>query len=620
MNDNKLFTEFPPISTEQWEEVIKADLKGADYDKKLVWKTIEGFDVQPYYRAENLQGKEYLDTNPAEIPYTRGHNKTNNAWDIRQDVEQDDPKAANDIAIYAIKRGVTSLGLSAKAVKSVEDLKILLKDIDLEKIKVNFTKTISFVELVKLFIEYIKIKGYDKEKIKGSLNFDPYAFALKRGFFYDSEESNYEEMANIIRLIRENIPHFDCITVNGSVFYNAGAGIVQQLAFTLSAANDYLHHLTAKGVDAHSVGYRMVFSFATSSNYFMEIAKLRAARLLWSRIMKEYNPKCDTAYRLHIHSESGLSNKTVFDPYVNMLRTTTETMSSAIAGADSISVFPFDVAFSHDSEFSRRIATNQQILLKEESYMDRVVDPSAGAYYIESLTDAIAAKAWEIFKDTEAEGGFVAAIRKGTVQDAIAKTAEQRAKDVAMRKTTILGTNQYPNLMEETKVNELENLKPCGYKSESTDIKTLPFIRFSEPFEELRLATLKSAKCPKVFLLTYGNLAMRKARAGFSTNFFAVAGYTIEEGSGYNDVNEGANAALNSNADIVVLCSSDEEYIDLVAGVMPLLKGKVENIVIAGNPVEQIENFKAQGITDFIHVKTNVLETLQKYNNRLLQK
>ncbi|MDR1847409.1 MAG: methylmalonyl-CoA mutase family protein [Bacteroidales bacterium] len=617
MND-KLFSEFPPITTEQWEEVIKADLKGADYDKKLVWKTIEGFDVKPYYRAENLQTLGYLETNPAEKPFTRGHHKDNNVWDIRQDIEQEDLKEANRIALEAIKRGVNSIGFNAKAVKNLNDLKQLLNGINPEEVKINFTKTISFIELIKLFIEYIKENKINGEKVKGSLNFDPYAFALKRGFFYDSEDANYNEVAQIISLVKENIPHFDCLTINGSVFSNAGAGIVQQLAYTLSAANDYLYNITPKGIAPHSVGYRMVFYFATASNYFMEIAKVRAARLLWTKIMEQYKPKCETAYDLHIHCESALNNKTIYDPYVNMLRTTTETMSTAIGGADSISVSPFDVAFKTDDEFSRRIATNQQILLKEESYMDKVIDPAAGSYYIESLTDAIAAKAWEMFKEIEGKGGFVSAIREGFVQEQIAKTAEQRAKEIAMRKASILGTNQYPNMSEKAS-DTIKDIKPCGYKTDGNEIRTLPFIRFAQPFEALRLATERAKKTPKIFLLTYGNLAMRKARAGFATNFFAVAGYDIKEGAGYNDIACGVADALAANADVVVLCSADEEYVTLAEGVCPALKGKIKHIVVAGNPVEQAETLRNLGVTDFIHVKTNVLDALERYNAALLQ-
>ncbi|MBO5963903.1 MAG: methylmalonyl-CoA mutase subunit beta, partial [Bacteroidales bacterium] len=480
MENNKLFAEFPEVSTKEWEDVIIKDLKGADYEKKLVWKTLEGFDVKPYYRAEDLATLEYLNGNPAEAPFVRGYKKTTNAWDVRQDVRECDIATANAIALAGLKRGVTSLGLVAKNVKTAADMKALLNGIDLTAVKINFIKSEDYLETIKLFIDEVKAQGIDTAKVQGSINFDPYTCALRKGEFCGGGlEKRYEEILTIMQLVRENIPAFDVITVNGNVFNNAGAAIVQELAYTLSAANEYMFNLTQKGIAAHSVGYRMVLSFATGSNYFMEIAKLRAARLLWTKIVEQYNPQCATAYELHIHAENSFYNKTIYDPYVNMLRTTTETMSAAIAGADSISVYPFDVAYKKADEFSTRIATNQQILLKEESYLDKVVDPAAGSYYIESLTNALAEKAWEIFKELEEKGGFIASIKAGLVQDAIAETAAKRAKEVAMRKKTILGTNQYPNLTETKPV--LENRECCGCAVTGNEIKPLPANRLAEP-------------------------------------------------------------------------------------------------------------------------------------------
>lgn len=606
MKSDKLFSEFPPVSTEKWEEVIMADLKGGDYEKKLVWKTIEGIDVRPYYRAENLKD---LNLEPST--------KKDNNWDIRQDIFESDIKLANQIALEGMKRGVNSLGFDVTNVKTISDIKTLLNGINPTEIKLNFHTNDCYRDFLVLFIEYLKESNYDLQKVYGSLNYDPLVYSLYKGEFGCGEQEMFDRLVTLMSIVKENIPNFDVVTVNGHVFNNAGASIVQELAYTLSAANEYLANMTEKGIPAHSVGYRTVFSFATGSNYFMEIAKIRAARMLWNKVMKEYNPKCESAYDLFIATESAFYNKTIYDPYVNMLRTTTETMSSAIAGADSISVYPFDCAFKESDDFSRRIASNQQVLLKEESHFDKVVDPSAGSYYIENLTSSIASHAWDIFKQIEDKGGFLKAVKEGYIQDEINKTAQKRSKDVAMRKTTILGTNQYPNQIEEM-ASKIESV--ChGYENPAKEIKTLSCNRLAEPFENLRLEVERASHKPEVFLLTYGNLAMRKARAGFASNFFAVSGYKIIDNAGFDTAEEGAKVALESKAEIVVLCSSDEEYVDLVAGVTPLLKGKVNHIIVAGNPVEQIENFKAQGITDFISVKTNALESLQNYNKLLLK-
>ena len=612
MEDNKLFTEFPPVSTEKWEEVINKDLKGADYEKKLVWKTIEGFKVKPYYRAEDLERLEYLDTNPAEEPYTRGKNADNNVWDIRQDLRMHDIAQANAMAVDAIKRGATSIGFCAKEVKTVEDMATLLKGINPEEVKINFTCSPDHLATLKLFVEYLDKQGYDREKVQGSCGYDMFRHALKHGAFKLGEEGDLDYAAELVGYGKEHLPHFRTLTVHGTTFHNAGSNIVQELGFTLAAANEIIARLTDKGCKMEHVASSIMLSMAVGGTYFMEIAKFRAARMLWSKIVEQYHPACDCAYRIFITATSSTWNKSVFDPYVNMLRTTTETMSAAIAGVDAISTMPFDVTFKESDDFSYRIARNQQLMLKEESYMDKIVDPAAGSYYIENLTDSIAQYAWQHFLAIEEKGGFCKALREGYIQDEVERTAAQRDMDIATRKTTILGTNQYPNLLEKMsdKIVAPAQGGCCCHGTAGGEIRTLRQYRGAEAFEHLRLATEHAAHRPKVFLLTYGNLAMRKARSGFATNFFGVAGYEIVDNPGFTSAEEGAEAALKAHADIVVLCSSDEEYADITEKACQMLKGKVRSIVLAGYPKEMVETYKGYGIDEFIHVKTNVLECL----------
>ena len=246
--------------------------------------------------------------------------------------------------------------------------------------------------------------------------------------------------------------------------------------------------------------------------------------------------------------------------------------------------------------------------------MDKIVDPAAGSYYIENLTDSIAQHAWQLFVTVEEKGGFCKAIREGYVQDEVERIAKQRDKDIATRKTTILGTNQYPNLLEkmDDKVSQ-EKHGCCCCKAEGTEIRTLHTYRGAEPFEALRLATERSGKRPRVFLLTYGNLAMRKARSGFATNFFGVAGYEIVDNAGFKSAEEGVKAALDAKADIVVLCSSDDEYAEITEAACKGLKGKVKSIVLAGYPKEMVDTYKGYGVDEFIHVKTNALECLTAF-------
>jgi methylmalonyl-CoA mutase len=624
MAKEKLFSEFPPVTTQQWEEAIKVDLKGADYNKKLIWKTLDGFDVKPYYREEDLKTLEYLNGNPDEKPFVRGYHTKDNSWDIRQDIDQADINIANKIALEGIKRGVNSVAFNASEVKTAQNIKDLLNGIDLNKIKINFYRSSNYLDLLKLYIAEIKRQRIvDAKQVQGSFNYDPFFYALKHGHFYKTIKSNLDEAEVVIRVAEKELPMFDILTVNGKAFNNSGASIVQELAYTLSAATEYMSELTNRGLTPDEIGQRMVFSYATGSNYFMEIAKIRATRLLWSKIIEQYEFSTSKAAKVHIHTESSMYNKTIFDPYVNMLRTTTETMSAAIAGADSISVYPFDAAYKESDDFSRRIATNQQILLKEEAYMDKIIDPSAGSYYIENLTNNLAENAWKIFLDIEKIGGFTKAIKENYVQDEIEKMHEKRQGDVAKRKTVVVGTNQYPNLSEKpvevTKKCCCQNGRDCGCKDENEqEFKILRCQRQAKPFENLRLAVNNAEHKPSVFLLTYGNLAMRNARAGFTTNFFGVAGYDIKNNAGFETGRQGADEALKYNPDILVLCSSDDEYEELIKEVMPIVKGKIKNVVVAGNP-EKAEEFLQQGITGFINVKTNALETLTKYNEELVK-
>ena len=615
MEDNKLFSEFPPVPTEKWEEVIVKDLKGADYEKKLVWKTIEGFKVKPYYRAEDLEHIEYLDSNPSQAPFTRGKHADNNVWDIRQDIKADSLAEANTLALEALNRGANSIGFCSCKVKTIDDMRQLLKDIHLEACKVNFTCGKNMLEVLQLFVQVVKENGFDPEKVEGSCNYDLYGHALLHGQFKGGEEHCYQEAKELVEYAKANLPKFRVLAINGCHIHNAGSNIVQELGFTLAAANDLLAHLTDLGLDIKDITPRLVFNFATGSNYFMEIAKIRAARLLWSKIVEQYHPDCECYYKVFINATSSLWNKSVYDPYVNMLRTTTETMSAAIAGADSITTNPFDIAFEPSDSFGYRIGRNQQLLLKEESYMDKIVDPAGGSYYIENLTDSIAQYAWQLFLTVEEKGGMAKAIREGFVQDEVEKIAQQRDMDIATRRTTILGTNQYPNLLE--KMADKIKLPAQGSQKcccECTpEFKTLRQYRGAEAFEHLRLATEKSGIRPKVFLLTYGNLAMRKARSGFATNFFGVAGYEIIDNPGFKTADEGVKAALEAKADIVVLCSSDDEYAELTEPACQGLKGKVKSIVLAGYPKEMVDTYKGYGIDEFIHVKTNVLDCLTKF-------
>lgn len=377
--------------------------------------------------------------------------------------------------------------------------------------------------------------------------------------------------------------------------------------------------MTEAGVPVDTAAQKIKFNFGISSNYFMEIAKFRAARLLWAQIVNEYKPSCLCACQMIAHAETSHFNLTLFDAHVNLLRTQTEAMSAALAGVDSMTVTPFDQAYESPNEFSERIARNQQLLLKEEAHLNRIVDPAAGSYYIENLTVSIAKQAWELFLQVEEEGGMTEAVKAGRIQEAVNGSNKARHEAVSKRKEILLGTNQYPNFTELAgEKSPLTSACCCGNENEESDTEfaALNTDRAASEFEALRLQTEHSGKRPKAFMLTIGNLAMRQARAQFSCNFLACAGYEVIDNLGFPSVEEGVKAAINAQADIIVLCSSDDEYAEYAIPAFQEVNGRAL-FIVAGAPA-CMDDLKAAGIENFIHVRCNVLETLREYNKKLL--
>lgn len=603
----KLFTEFPPVPTEKWEEVITADLKGADYERKLVWKTGEGFNVRPYYRAENLEGIKFLGSQAGEFPYVRGTH-AHNRWRVHQTVSVVCPKEANAEALKILNAGVDSLGFCiASADFSAADLDTLLKDICIPAVEITFCgeKTAHVAELV---LAKVEKEGIAKEDVRIAFCIDPLVKGLSsKGEF--CSPNGEKCIARIVELIHKTkeYKHVRIVTVAGQTFGNSGSTIVEELAFTLSAGHDYLVRLTDAGLDVDAAARKLRFSFSVSSNYFMEIAKFRAARMLWANIVKGYGPAKNCACKMQIHAETSRWNQTVYDPYVNMLRGTTEAMSATIAGVYSLEITPFDTSFENPTEFSKRIARNVELLLKNESHFDQVVDPAGGSYYVENLTQSIAAEAWKLFLEIEEKGGYTEAYKAGLIVERIKASAAAKDKNIATRRQTLLGANQYPNF---TEVAGKEITAESVTRKQAEGNVLVPY-RGAMAFEEMRLQVDRSGKEPKAFMLTCGNLGMARARSQFSCNFFACAGIKVIDNTYFKSIEEGAKAALESKAQIVVVCASDDDYAEAAPKVKELLGGKAI-LVVAGAPACAPE-LEAQGITNFINVKSNVLETLKFY-------
>ena len=607
-----LFEEFQPVSTEVWEAQIFKDLKGADYNKKLIWKSSEGFDVKPYYRAEDLKKISFLDTQPGEFPYVRGNNPTANDWLIRQDIVVEKPEIANKKALDILMKGVNSLGFILCKDEDIDDafLSVLLKDIDLDSVELNFSAGKNTPWVLDFLL---KQEGLNT----GSVDVDPLGRLSIQGNLCTSIDEAHLLMKKLIEKAEGS--KIKVMTVHGNYFRDAGSSLVHELAFSLAIGAEYLAAMTEMGLSVDEVTKRMKFHLSVGPNYFMEIAKIRAARYLWAKICDAFGLQDKENAKMEVHSTTSSWNKTLYDPYVNMLRTTTEAMSAIIGGTSSLCVEAFNKAFENPTEFSERIARNQQNLLKEESYLDKVNDPAGGSYYIENMTASIIDEAWKLFLEVDEKGGYLAAFKQGFVQDKIKESSQKRDMAIAQRREILLGTNQYPNFTEAIEKEFSEHVfTRQNLTQEEVIAEPLKPYRGAQAFELLRYKTDQYSKTnarPKAFMIPMGNLNMRKARSQFACNFFACAGFEVIDNNGFKTVEEGVATAKTAGANIVVACSSDDDYATLV----PEIKKHLDNgiiLVVAGAPA-CMEDLKTLGIENFIHVKVNVLEELKRYQQEL---
>ena len=606
-NCEKLFAEFPEVSTEAWEAAIAVDLKGADYERKLVWRTTEGFSLRPYYRAENLEGLETLGTQAGEFPYLRGVSG-DNSWLTHQTIAVKCPKAANEAALKMLNAGVDSLGFCLSEELTAEQLDELLAGVVLSAVELTFCGK-GAGKAVALVLAKAEKEGVAKEDLRANFCIDPIVKHLSQKGAWCEECEGGKCLTKIADLVKATAEYkgVRVVNVSANVFSDSGSTIVEELGFGLSVAHEYLVRLMEAGLTVDQAAKKIRFTFAVTSNYFVEMAKFRAARMLWANIVKKYEPACDCSCKMFVHARTSAWNQTVYDPYVNMLRGTTEAMSAAIAGVHSLEVLPFDYAYTTPTEFSERIARNQSLLLKHESHFDQVIDPAGGSYYIETLTKSVADEAWKLFLELEEKGGYVEAFKNGYVVERVKASAAAKDKAIATRRQILLGANQYPNFNE---VADAAVTAEAVTRPAAEGNVLVPY-RGAMSFEAMRYGVDKSGKELKAFMLTCGNLAMARARAQFSCNFFACAGIRVQDNNFFKSVEEGVEAALASEAQIVVVCASDDDYAEVAPKVQELLGGKAI-LVVAGAPA-CTEELQAKGINNFISVKSNVLETLRGY-------
>ncbi len=697
------FSEFPVTSYAEWREAAEATLRGAPFEKRLITRTYENIDLQPLYRQDDTAGVSHLGSLPGFAPYVRGTSTLGYAarpWDVAQEISCATSEEFNKALLSDMERGQNSVNLmldratlagvdadnapaeevgkGGVSISSIEDLAKALEGVDLERTSIYLQASTSALAFTALLIALVRRKGLAIDRLRGCVGMDPLGILAAYGILPRPAEEIYDVMARLTAWASAHTPNLQTITVQGHPYHDSGASATQELAFALATGVEYLREMQARGVDADAAAARMRFSFSLGSNMFMEIARLRAARLLWAKIVNAFGGAAE-AQKMHLHGRTSRWNKTVYDPYVNMLRTTTEAFSGVAGGVDSLHVSPFDEVIRAPDEFSRRIARNTHTILREECHIPRTIDPAGGSWYVEKLTDEIAANSWQIFQEVEKRGGMLKALEAGFPQAEAETIARKRAANAAVRKDIFVGTNRYPNMQEQplsaeaidhsglqrTRSAQLAQYRNsvdvdwCNSQLEKMardrdrsveaaiqaasagatigeiaaalrtgagagpSVKPLHIHRGAEAFEALRQATAGYKACtgaaPKVFLANMGPIPQHKARADFSRGFLEVGAFDILGNDGFASVEEAAQAAIESGAPVVVICSSDKTYPDLVPPLTQQIKAAKPDttVLLAGYPAEHVDAFRAAGVDDFIHIRANCYEILQNLQQKI---
>ena len=679
--------EFTPPTYDAWKEACIALLKGAPFEKKLFTKTYEGITFSPMYfhgDTEPIQPKTY----PGMGDYVRGitpNGYVNAPWGIAQACDDTLPEENNELLKHEIDKGSTiynvkvdcatrkardareceHIGKHGCSVTTLGDAETLLKGLKLDQYPLYVYAGESALPLLALIVAAVKNQGGDVAKLKGIIGANPIAEYVANGTLNQSLDKLYDEAAAVAKWAVDNAPNVRTIFVKSNVFSNGGANDVQEVAYTVATGVAYLRALLERGLTIEQAASQIMFGFSMGANFFMQIAKLRAVRPIWAQIVKAFGGSED-AQKMHIHGRPAKFFKTVYDPYVNMLRDTTELFSGVVGGVDSFENSTFDEPVRKGDEFSRRIARNMQIILQEEFGLLQPIDPAGGSWAVETLTKQIREKIWAEFQAVESKGGIVAALKEGYPQEQIAAVLAARFKAAETRKDRIVGNNMYPNMTEERidarPESQAENMKArksaieaylanvdakdaiAAIKADDVDsviaaaqagatiaelrkvlgtaevdeIKSIEAHRWSERFEALRETTEKfkasTGDNVKIFLANMGPIPQHKARADFTTGFLQVGAFQVLGNNGFPTVDEAAAAAKASGADAVVICSTDATYPEIVPALAPKLHEALPNatVYLAGTaPAELVETYKQAGIDDYINVRANCYKVIQ---------
>ncbi len=682
-SDLNLEQEFTPPTWEEWLASVPETLKGADFDKAMKTNTYEGITLSPIYRKEDLARIQYLESLPGEAPYVRGTSPNGyleDGWYVAQLQDNPNLEELNKELLDELNRGLSALNLQLHPatlqgsipdadtdrglpLSCLSDLICLLDKIDLSAVPVYLNSGSISVACLGLLNAYIKEKGYNLRSIKASVMFDPIAEYASNGKLPLDFDSIWQMMYQMVFWADLKAPNIKTICLDGSAYEKAGASTVQELGIILATAIGYIKGLLDSGLSIEQIAPRFQLNLSLGSNFFMEIAKIRAARLLWSNMIKAFGGSPE-AQKIFVHGVTAKFNKSIYDPWVNVLRTSTEAFAAVIGGVDSLDVSTYNELTSAREPFSKRIARNQQIILREEAHFDRVVDPSGGCYYIEALTSEIADQAWKVMQQIESHGGMLKALEAGNIQIMIDEIATSRTANVDKRRDVFVGVNMYSNpdeaplataptttewlnvsqkrlaatrsgngkdeslaylsenlsndylvdmitdaWMHGANISEISSALGFG---EGAGLKSgkLTSRRAMQNIETLRQDVQNSPANKSIFMCNIGKLAQIKPRVDFSVGFLQVAGFNVINSGAYDDVQTALEAYQASEAKALCICAGDDTYLTIVEEICQ--KSGTSVIILAGYPANMVETYQNQGVKVFIHLKANTYSTLKQ--------
>lgn len=698
-----LNAEFPLPSYDDWRKLAEDQLGGAPFDKKLVTPKNEGFAIQPIYQRSDIADMPHLVAFPGEPGSPRGSSASGylgNPFTIFEELPFATPQEFNRAVLADLNRGLTGVavtldiataqgedpdsagigevGACGVSLATHADVEALLEGIYLEAVELHIHAGALALPPLAMLRAVLEKQKARLASVRGGLFVDPLALLARAGSLPAPLETLLDDMAESARWASGAMPEFRIGAVSSIPYAEAGANAVDEIAFVLATGAEYLREMTTRGMTAEEAASQLNVRLAIGADFFMEISKIRALRMVWAHMLGAFGVSVDKR-NPSVHARTGFYNKSVRDPYVNMLRTTTEAFSAAIAGVDSLTVGAFDEVIRVPDVFSRRVARNQAVIIQEECNLGRIADPSGGSYLIETETQEIATRAWEAFQRIEADGGMTAALQTGTVQKRCADAAAGRVKRFGQRRSVLVGVNQYANLAEKPlrsdypdyasirakrakdvaafrlsstpeedeatlkHLNALadadtgDRLGPAAAafgggaslgevtrslryaRTDNLHVQSLKIVRLAARYEAFRAAAgsfeKRTGSAPKIFLANLGPLKKHKLRADWITEFFIAGGFDMVMSKAFETAVDAAEAALASEANITVVCGTDDDYPILFPDIARSIKAQDpgHKVLLAGFPGDHENAFREAGMDDFVFIKSPHAETLEKY-------